>query len=52
MNFVHSPVTCSLLGPKYNSEPYSQTPPAFVLPINLETKFQIHTKRYAKITAL
>ena len=41
MNFVHSPITCLLLGPKYNSEPYSQTPPASVLPLNLETKFQI-----------
>ena len=49
INFVHSPVTCSLLGPKYNSEPYSQIPPAPVLPLNLETKFQIHIKQHAKL---
>jgi hypothetical protein len=47
-NFLHSPVTSSLLGPKFSSAPYSQTPSAYVPPSMSATKFHTHTERRAK----
>ena len=47
-SFLHSPVTLALLGPKFSSTPYSQTPSAYVPPSMWVTKFHTHTKQQAK----
>ena len=44
-SFLHSPVTSSLLGPKFSSAPCSQTPSAYFLPLVWATKFHTHTNR-------
>ena len=47
-NFLHSPVTSSLLGPNYLLNTlYSQTPSAYVPPSMLVTKFHTHTEQQA-----
>jgi len=44
-NLFHSPVTSSLLGPKFYSTPCSQTPSASFPPAMSATKFHTHTKQ-------
>ena len=48
-NFLHSPVTSSLLSPNTLLKPYSQTPSAYVPPSTRATKFHTHSKQHAKL---
>ena len=48
-NFLHSPVTPSLLGPNIPLNTLFSTPSAFVAPSMSATKFHIHTKQRAKL---
>ena len=47
-SFLHSPVTSSLLGPKFPSAPYSQKPSSYIPPWKWQTKFHTHTKKQTK----
>ena len=44
-SFLHSPLTSSLLGPKFYSEPYSQTPSSYIHLWKWQTKFHTYTKQ-------
>ena len=48
-NFLHSPVTSSLLGPNILLNTRFQTPSASFPPAMLATKFHTHTKRRTKL---
>jgi hypothetical protein len=48
-NFLHSPVTSSLLGPNTVRTSYSQTSSAYVPPSVSAIKFHTHTKQRAKL---
>ena len=51
-SFLHSPVTSSLLGPKFSSAPYSQTPSAYIPPSVWAPKFHTHTKQHENYRSL
>ena len=48
-NFLHSPVTSSLLGQIFLSTPYSQTPSASFPPLLSATTLHTHTKQQVKL---
>jgi hypothetical protein len=47
-NFLHCPVTSSLLGPNILLRPCSQTPSVYAIPSS-ETKFHAHTKQLVEL---
>ena len=48
-SFLHSLVTSSLLGPKFYSAFYSETPSSYIPLWKWQTKFHTHTKQQTKI---
>ena len=48
-SFLHSPITSSLSGLKFSSNPYSEASSVYVSPSKWTTKFYTHKKQQAKL---